>query len=365
MADGRIPTARVMLIGVAVVFGAVLVPAAINIGTGGSLPGPLAGFEPWAWPAVGMGLVVLTALGVLEFRRSSESVRAYDHPRNRPNALAQIENYVTRRLGQTLAEQLRLTLALEKVESAVLPAPLLVQPVDEVDMPLNAGITDAFDSFQETQKCGDLRRFGNEPWSYPVHPRSARALGPRHPSPCHSEEIRVTHEVEQVVKPATSIADRPLVQFGLHPTCPKPCRIGVRPRLTTIQWCLRPSQSLANMNPLDPFAMWTAFPSSDYYESSAPPSDRQRTSRLSASTATTSGRYGDPKWFPRSLCFDCRARCPAISPRHRHGYAADFHRDLPNRRPEPAQEFPGHHEHVTGCAPRSSPYPPNWSWRET
>ncbi|WP_158852116.1 NACHT domain-containing protein [Saccharothrix deserti] len=150
MAGGRIPTGRVVLIGVAVVVGAVLVPAAINIGTGGSLPGPLEGFEPWAWPVVGAGLVVLIALGVLEFRRSRESVRAYDHPRNRPNALAQVESYVTRRLGQTLTEQLRITLALDQVEHAVLPAPLLVQPVDGVELPLNAGITDAFDSLQES-----------------------------------------------------------------------------------------------------------------------------------------------------------------------------------------------------------------------
>lgn len=126
---------------------------------------------------------------------------------------------------------------------------------------------------------------------------------------------------------------QPLVQLGLHPTYPKPRHTGAWPRFTIIQRCLRPFQSLAHMTPLDLFAMWTAFPPSDYYGSSAPLPDHQLTSRLSVSTPNTRNGSGAPEWFPRSLCFDCRVRCPAISLRHRHGYAADFHRDLPDQQP--------------------------------
>jgi len=150
VADGRIPRGRVIFVGVAAVVGAVLVPTAINVGTGGSLPGPLAGFEPWAWPVVAAGLAVLIMLGVLEMRRSRESVLAYDHPRNRLNALAQVENYVTRRSAQALASRAHITLVLDQASSAVRPTPHLVQPVDEIQLPPNSSIVDAFGAFQES-----------------------------------------------------------------------------------------------------------------------------------------------------------------------------------------------------------------------
>lgn len=50
--------------------------------------------------------------------------------------------------------------------------------------------------------------------------------------------------------------------------------------------------------------------------------------------------------------------------RYRHDYAADLHRGLPAGDLKPAQEFPARHKRG-GCAPRSSPYPPDLSWRET
>jgi hypothetical protein len=51
--------------------------------------------------------------------------------------------------------------------------------------------------------------------------------------------------------------------------------------------------------------------------------------------------------------------------RHRHGYAADFHRDLRHKRPKPAPKFPNPPTSANGYAPQSSPYPPDLSWRET
>jgi hypothetical protein len=43
------------------------------------------------------------------------------------------------------------------------------------------------------------------------------------------------------------------------------------------------------------------------------------------------GPWREPGRFPCSLIVAGRRRSPAIPPRHRHGYAADLHRGLPNR----------------------------------
>ena len=48
--------------------------------------------------------------------------------------------------------------------------------------------------------------------------------------------------------------------------------------------------------------------------------------------------------FPRSLLSGRRVRHPAMPLRHRHGYAADFHRGLPTRPRRPGPEFPTRHE---------------------
>ena len=108
------------------------------------------------------------------------------------------------------------------------------------------------------------------------------------------------------------------------------------------------SPTLANplhLNPLGPFAMWPAFPTSDYYEPSAPPHGRRRTTHLPAvSCLAGRPRTGTLGWFPRSPRTACRVRCPAMPLRHRHGYAADLHRGLPTGDIKPAQEFPARHE---------------------
>lgn len=117
---------------------------------------------------------------------------------------------------------------------------------------------------------------------HPVHSRCAPTLVPPHPFPRHGEKVRVIDEVEQIIKPAAGIIGRPLVQLGLHPPYPRVGRLRVGPpRFTSVHQRLRPLQFLACMNPLDPFAMWTASPPSDYYESSAPPPDHHQTSRPS------------------------------------------------------------------------------------
>ena len=103
-------------------------------------------------------------------------------------------------------------------------------------------------------------------------------------------------EVEQITEPAAGIPGRPQVQLGLHP--PYPCLSPGRgkPRPASIHQRLRPLQHLACVNPLDPFAMQTAFPPSDYYGSSAPPRrHRQATRRPAAAGPGWPGRRREPR----------------------------------------------------------------------
>jgi len=84
------------------------------------------------------------------------------------------------------------------------------------------------------------------------------------------------------------------------------------------------------VNPLGRFAMWTAFPSSDYYQPSAPP-EAIGGRRAFPPRPHLVGRpwTGAAGWFPRSPRTVRRVRWPAMPLRHRHGYAADLHRGLP------------------------------------
>jgi hypothetical protein len=122
---------------------------------------------------------------------------------------------------------------------------------------------------QESRR--DVRAGGDQGRGYPVNSRRACSLVSLHPVPRHGEEVRVIHEVEQITKPTTGIIGRPLVQLGLHPPYPRPRLIQARPRFTSIHQRLQPLQCLTCTNPLGPFAMWPAFPTSDYYGPSAPP----------------------------------------------------------------------------------------------
>ena len=76
---------------------------------------------------------------------------------------------------------------------------------------------------------------------------------------------------------------------------------------------------------------------------------------------------GDGAWnargrFPRSLLSGRRVRHPALPLRHRHGYAAGNSPWPPGPdNGDPARSSPPVMK--GGCAPRTSPYPPGWSWR--
>jgi hypothetical protein len=79
---------------------------------------------------------------------------------------------------------------------------------------------------------------------------------------------------------------------------------------------------------LPPFAMWPAFPTSDYYEGSVPSWRHQLTTSLPA-TRLAGGQEGGPQDGSHvHHATGRRDRCPAIPLQPRHGYAAGLHRGL-------------------------------------
>ena len=103
--------------------------------------------------------------------------------------------------------------------------------------------------------------------------------------------------------------------------------------------------------------MRPAFPASEYYDGSAPPPPFSRQRAYPRQGGTRRG------WFPRSLLFGRRARCPALPLRHRRGYAVDLHHDLPDPTHSPFRQFPtptttwlvGHHGRLrTALQPQST-----------
>ena len=112
-----------------------------------------------------------------------------------------------------------------------------------------------------------------------------------HPMPRHHEEGGIADEVVQVTEPTIRAVGRPLVQLGLHPQYPG---LGLFERratgasVFTGDLLALPVPSAADS--LGPFAMWTAFPSSDYYGPSAPPRGHQPTAGLPVTALA--GRWG-------------------------------------------------------------------------
>ena len=106
--------------------------------------------------------------------------------------------------------------------------------------------------------------------------------------------------------------------------------------------------------------MWPAFPTSDYYGSSAPPRRHQPTTDLPtgqlAAARVRDHRDGSHVHLPTVR----RDRHPAMPLQHRRGYAADLHRGLPTGDITQPRSSP--HRIGRGCALLPSPYPPDLSW---
>jgi hypothetical protein len=101
---------------------------------------------------------------------------------------------------------------------------------------------------------------GDERGDYPVHPGRACPLVAPHPVPRDREEVRVTDEVEQIVKPTAGIFGRPVVQLGLHSLYPLLRPIQVGPRLPGIHQRLQPLQSHRVHEPAGPLRHVRGFP---------------------------------------------------------------------------------------------------------
>ena len=153
------------------------------------------------------------------------------------------------------------------------------------------------------------------------------ALVAPHPTPRHGEKRRVIYEVEHVIEATARLGLRPLVQLRLHREYPRLGLVQARPRCARIH--RRPPRSALRLR-----SRWT-------------PSPCGRLSR----PRTTTGPPPHPASIDRRRAFPSvifrrqrgdrrdgshvhsptvrRGRRPAMPLQHRHGYAADLHRDLP------------------------------------
>jgi hypothetical protein len=108
---------RILQITFGVVAGLVIVPVAVNLGTGGTPPRWLAPYVGWLWPAA-LGCVAVVVLLELwdKLPGASKAISAHrpNDPRNYDLALAQAERYIELRRRGSLAERVRLVLALDE-----------------------------------------------------------------------------------------------------------------------------------------------------------------------------------------------------------------------------------------------------------
>ena len=134
----------------------VLLPIAINVGTGGTAPAFLAPYVGWTWPAIGVLWMIAIGTGLLEVRSrrtGAQYARSADQPRNRPNALDRVDRYLESRYAGSLASRTRLALDLDEQTGAELhPYDLLVRPLGELDPQVRSGgdIATVFDELQDS-----------------------------------------------------------------------------------------------------------------------------------------------------------------------------------------------------------------------
>jgi hypothetical protein len=134
----------------------VLLPIAINVGTGGTAPAFLQPYVGWTWPAIGVLWMIAIGTGLLEVRSrrtGAQYARSADQPRNRPNALDRVDRYLESRYAGSLASRTRLALDLDEQTGAELhPYDLLVRPLGELDPQVRSGgdIATVFDELQDS-----------------------------------------------------------------------------------------------------------------------------------------------------------------------------------------------------------------------
>jgi hypothetical protein len=142
------------------------------------------------------------------------------------------------------------------------------------------------------------------------------------------------------------------------PQCAHPLSTLDRKSLTGTNYV---SPAHSSGDPVGPFAMWPAFPASNYYGPAAPPHGRRRTTRSPAvSCLAGRPRTGTLGWFPRSPQIARRVRCPAMPLRHRHATPQAF--TVASRPASPNRPRSSPPAMTDRYAPQSGPYPPGLSW---
>ncbi|MER7332876.1 MULTISPECIES: hypothetical protein [unclassified Micromonospora] len=145
---------RVLQITVTTIVLAVIVPTAVNVETGGSFPAWLKPVGDWLWPAAIAGIASVVAIEAWTRRSPAYriSTRHPDDPRNDTHALDQVQRYVELRMRGSLAEQVRVALALDEQPTAVLPPTNLVQRVSgsEHHLRIDDDILGVFDEMGES-----------------------------------------------------------------------------------------------------------------------------------------------------------------------------------------------------------------------
>src|ERR1700754_3448041 len=95
------PLLRVAQITLFVVGTTLIIPVAVNIGTGGSPPGWLRPYVGWLWPGALACVVAVIALGAYDRLRPADGERSIRHPvgdpRNGPLALDQVARFLAAR----------------------------------------------------------------------------------------------------------------------------------------------------------------------------------------------------------------------------------------------------------------------------
>ena len=129
---------------------------------------------------------------------------------------------------------------------------------------------------------------------------------------------------------------------------------------TLVFTSVSPSVHLLLPNMLDPFAMWSAFPTPDYYGSSAPSQPDQQDMRSAKPSAAGCGRRpAEPGRFPRSFLDHSTGSAPSYAPAPSPRLRRRLSPWPPDRRHHPVQEFPTRPKSCR-CAMRPSPCPPGF-----
>ncbi|HZN18010.1 MAG TPA: hypothetical protein VFB84_07480, partial [Micromonosporaceae bacterium] len=148
-------TLRILQVTLSVVSALLIVPIAVNVGTGGDAPSWLQPYTNWLWPVAIACVALVIALEIwdmLQVSGRTTSARRPDDPRNYQLALAQVARYIEERQRGSLAERVRLALALDERPQEVQQPAHLVERVSGEAFQLSTDLTiaDVYEQMSES-----------------------------------------------------------------------------------------------------------------------------------------------------------------------------------------------------------------------